>query len=281
MTSIRFVHATEADTDASVDGSRNEEDETESNAKQRLLLKCDLLQRDIVVVHSRGDGIAWRVWPGATYLLEYIANERPDCLFRKGNPRCSRTTVLELGSGVGTVGLFCAGMGMRTILTDTEEAVRALERSVAENEDTAIVADADTCHSFSQRKRVVVMRLDWNSKKDAELVLQKMAEGPFGLKRVIIVLSDCTYWDSLFVPLASTIERLLLGIKDSGGQGIVLCAHERRQWKIEKRFFTKRLRQHHLDANVVAERLRDGSETNATHALTGWNQRVYKISLST
>ena len=63
------------------------------------------------------------------------------------------------------------------------------------------------------------------------------------MKRVVIVLTDCTYWDSLFVPLASTIQYILEAIRAEGGHGIALCAHDRLQWKFEKRFFTKRLRQ--------------------------------------
>lgn len=41
------------------------------------------LPRPVRVVSSRGDGIAWRIWPGASLLLQYIADELPGCLFRR------------------------------------------------------------------------------------------------------------------------------------------------------------------------------------------------------
>ena len=262
-----------------------EESETKYDAKT-LVVRSDMIPRPVRIVHSRGDGLAWRVWPGAKLLLRYIVNKKPDCLFRalpdgRTVPRRKRAQVLELGSGVGTVGLFCAAMGIRSVITDTEESVPALTRSLDANpflkkEGKGKGVDEDE----GGEDLAMAMALDWGKPADAEAAIRSLSSRSFGLKRLVVLLSDCTYWDCLYVPLASTLKRLLLAARECGGKGTVLCAHERRQWKTEKRFFTKRLRQHGLTAAVVHEGLREGEETNPLHALSGWNQRVYRIELA-
>jgi hypothetical protein len=180
-------------------------------------------------------------------------------------PRRKRGIVLELGAGVGTLGLLTAALGLRTIVTEKKECINALERSIRANKFDS--------------ERIVAMPLNWCEKLDTDktvAILKKRNE----LKRVVIVLTDCTYWDTLFVPLSRTIQQILQAVRDEGGQGVALCGYERRRWKIEKRFFTKRLRQHNLEADVIHECLRVGEETNCTHEHSGgWNQRIYEIRL--
>ena len=226
---------------------------------------------NIHIIQQRGDGLAFRIWPAASLLTDYILKSRPDCLYRtfadgSKQPRRKRCMVLELGAGVGTLGLLTAALGIPTLVTEIEDSVPALERSIKAN-------------AFKSEDRIASMPLNWFEKSDADKViaiLKKRNE----MKRVVIVLTDCTYWDSLFVPLASTIQYILEAVRAEGGHGVALCAHERRQWKIEKRFFTKRLRQHKLGTKVIHECLRVGEETNNTHEHSGgWNQRIYEIRL--
>jgi hypothetical protein len=241
------------------------------NKTRCLIIKHDSLENKFIrIIHSRGDGLAFRIWPAASLLTDYILKHQPDCLYRTmkdgtKQPRRKRGIVLELGAGVGTLGLLTASLGLRTIVTELKESVPALERSIKANKFDS--------------ERIFAMPLNWFESADADKViaiLRKKNE----LKRVVILLTDCTYWDSLFVPLASTIQRILERVRAEGGNGVALCGHERRQWKTEKRFFTKRLRQHKLEAETIHECLRVGEETNSTHEHSGgWNQRIYEIRL--
>ena len=64
-------------------------------------------------VHERGRGIAFRIWPGAQFLVKYFT-EDPEgkALFAGKTP-----FVLELGSGTGLVGLVLAALGCPVVLT--------------------------------------------------------------------------------------------------------------------------------------------------------------------
>jgi len=262
--------------------SSKEKEEVRNEAKT-LVVRSDLIRQPLRIVHSRGDGLAWRVWPGAKLLLRYIVEKKPNCLFRtlpdgRTIPRARRAQVIELGSGVGTVGLFCAAMGIRSTITDTEESVPALNRSLVANSFLTKCGGSDA--EEEGENLAMAMALDWGKQTDATRAIRALSSRSVGLKKLVVLLSDCTYWDCLYVPLASTLRHLLLAARECGGKGTVLCAHERRQWKTEKRFFTKRLRQHGLTATAVYEGLREGEETNPLHELSGWNQRVYRIELA-
>ncbi|CAM9114260.1 unnamed protein product, partial [Discosporangium mesarthrocarpum] len=124
---------------------------------------------------------------------------------------------VELGAGVGMVGLYLAGMpnGPRVVLTDVPEVMGILEQNLALNPQVCgllvnpLVGRA-SCRSLSWGTD------DWR-------------QGDF-CDCDLVVLADCVYWEELFDALVDT----LAGLVSTGAR--VLMAHVRR-WKRDKKFF--------------------------------------------
>lgn len=220
------------------------------------------------VVHERGRGIAWRIWPGAHVLLDWLEKNVGE--WRSSSPcHC-----VEIGAGVGLVGIVCAGLGAeRVTLTDLPEELEALKRSVACN------------HHESVRNKVHVMPLSFGNDEEIDRVVGQHHKQQ---ENLVVVGSELIYWESLFEPIAKTLNRLILN-----HSGVALIGYRKRVWKTEKRFFTKVLKQYGLDCIVVGQWMaveEDGASqttdgqvmyTDASSFIAGmepeWNTRVYKI----
>ena len=97
---------------------------------------CDVFElavgdKIVRCVHERGRGIAFRIWPGAQFLVRYFTEEPEGRALTAGTP----PFVLELGSGTGLCGLVLAALGCPVVLTDLPDALPALERSAQANPD--------------------------------------------------------------------------------------------------------------------------------------------------
>jgi len=219
---------------------------------------------NVKVVHERGRGIAWRIWPAAHVLLQHLENSAP---------LSSDLWVLELGAGVGLVGICCASWGAKKVfLTDLDEALPALKRSVAANEE---------CVSA----KVQVCKLAYGDIEALHLLLQDI---PIGAD-LLVVGSDLTYWESLYEPLAITMKEIL----DVHPKTKILLAHTKRDWGgTEKRFFTKLLSQNGLNVDIVESFIveeRDAEKQHGTAELMKmekvndenpeWTTRLYGVSL--
>merc|ERR1712107_421744 len=66
-------------------------------------------------------------------------------------------------------------------------------------------------------------------------------------RRVFAVGAGIAYWECLHIPLAET----LAGLCVAGGEAVI--GHFQRDWKVERRFWTKVLPRHGLQAVVVWE----------------------------
>jgi len=217
---------------------------------------------EISVVHERGRGIAWRIWPAAHILVKWLGENKQ--IWLKPN-----THVIEIGAGVGLVGVCCAAMGAsRVTITDLDEALPALHRTREAN-----VADC--------MNRLQVMRLSFGSLTDSAAVIATGSEAERG-RRPIVVGSDLVYFDSLIVPLAECIADLC-----TNHNAIVYLAYKKRIWRNEKRFFSKILPQHGLLATPVFECTvaeEDGCSQHTDGRVVdceeqdGWNSRIFKIT---
>ena len=212
----------------------------------------------ISVVHERGRGIAWRIWPGAHALLDWLENNIDQWCE-------SPCHVVEIGAGVGLVGVACAALGAdKVTLTDLPEELVALERSKDSN-----------CEIV--RSKISVMPLRFGEKSDIDTV----GNSHTGTK-LVIVGSELIYWESLFEPIAETLKGFIIDYN-----AVAYIGYRTRVWKTEKRFFTKILHKHGLDCQVVGEWL--AMEEDATSQTTDghvvyhenpngeWNTRVYMI----
>ena len=220
--------------------------------------------KSVSVVHERGRGIAWRIWPGAHVLLDWLENNPSEWLSHPCH-------CIEIGAGVGLVGVVCAGLGAdRVTLTDLPEELAALHRSMDSNPGTV-------------RSRLRVMPLSFGNVDEINSIIRSYPDG----SSLVVVGSELIYWETLFVPIAETLHELVVN-----NHGVAFLGYRKRVWKTEKRFFTKVLKQYGLEAEVKGQWLaieEDGSsqktdghvvytECNGDEESEEWNTRVYKIT---
>lgn len=217
----------------------------------------------VSVVHERGRGIAWRIWPGAHVLIDWM-EQNVDQWSNDGNVH-----VVEVGAGVGLVGVVCSGLGAEQVtLTDLPEELDALTRSVSANEAV-----------------IHVMPLTFGNEEEAKAVMSRTT------LPTVIVGSELIYWESLFQPIADSFRTLI----DLGATAIYI-GYRIRVWKTEKRFWTKILGQVGLEAEIVGQwfaQEEDGSSQKSDGQVVysvipnsdsfnvageDWNTRVYKIT---
>ncbi len=128
-------------------------------------------------------GFGHKIWPSAHTLVAHLA-ARDDIAGKR---------VVELGCGVGLVGVAVAALGARTVLTDRDAHVLSQAAANIQLNQTAL-AKADGS--------AVTFRLDWRD--DAALHKLLHLHGPFDL----IVASDVLYSASMFPSLLHTIDAL-------------------------------------------------------------------------
>ncbi|KAI5308476.1 hypothetical protein KEM55_005597, partial [Ascosphaera atra] len=171
-----------------------------------------------------GNSIARHIWDAAlaTVLAIQQASLRDDgmeCLSpifgQQWNGRNSigkKRQIIELGTGCGMVGLYIAQACPSTsvLLTDLEEVRDVLELNLKQ---------AKTAPQSSASFQV----LDWEEELPANIQT---------LTPDAIIVSDCTYNEASFVPLAQTLSRLVA----QSPQTIVLVAYKKRH-QSEKAFF--------------------------------------------
>jgi hypothetical protein len=215
----------------------------------------------VSIVHERGRGIAWRIWPAAHVLTDWLQTQKSE-LFTGDK------IFIEIGAGVGLVGLVSAALGGFTALTDLADCLDALHRSRAANH-------------LPLQDCVRVLPLTFGNVHEIAQVVQTMRR-EFSLPEasVVVLGSDLVYFESLFVPLAQTMAEFCWKFEAE-----IFLAYKKRIYKNEKRFFHKILPQHGLDFDVVLETSVhevDGSSQHADGRVAdaddaSWNTRVFRI----
>jgi hypothetical protein len=119
--------------------------------------------------------------------------------------------VLELGCGVGLVGLVAAGLGAHSV-TLTDQVTFMAERNAAVNFPRASTSD-----NAIGSPRVAVQRLQWG---DAEGVAALLEGGPFD----VILAADIIYSSDYHRLLAETISMIDSGCSDSDHETVILNA---------------------------------------------------------
>ncbi|XP_012276783.1 protein-lysine methyltransferase METTL21D [Orussus abietinus] len=139
------------------------------------------------------------VWDASIVLAKYL--DTLAAIDRNGiNWLCGKI-VLELGSGLGCVGMTAACLGAQVYLTDLESALPMLKYNVKMNEKWK-----DSGGS------VIVQALDWCT--DLSL----------NTKPDLVVLADCVYYKESIKPLLDTLDTICKGDKHSE---IIFCQEER------------------------------------------------------
>jgi len=118
------------------------------------------------------------MWCAGEVLADFF-NDRPEL--------CKGQACLELGAGLGAVGMTIAKNGAsRVVLTDQKRQVPLLQRNVEEN--------------FPGEDRVHAQELDWTIPE------QRVGLGPWNRTLSLIVGSDIAYDPDLFEPLLLTLQ---------------------------------------------------------------------------
>ncbi|ETI32602.1 hypothetical protein, variant 1 [Phytophthora nicotianae P1569] len=163
------------------------------------------LQHEILLAESPGNlGIGGKLWDSCLVLTRYLAARR-EVLNEK--------QVVELGSGLGLVGIFCSLLGARVTLTDMEEVIPLLDYNIRLNFDEA--------DSSAKGTVLPVARAHLWGDPPRDLPLQPD----------VIVLSDVVYDPEGYAPLVSSLEALA-----TAPQTLVLMAHRSRN-PMEHQFF--------------------------------------------
>ncbi|KAL4217373.1 Methyltransferase-like protein 21A [Mactra antiquata] len=148
-----------------------EEDVLPLNKRQRSFRYC---QHDINIVQNwSGLGVAAVVWDAAEVLAEYLET----------NPGIVKDkSVIELGAGTGLVGIVAALLGARVTITDREEVIDYLRKTVETNLPTDYLEDTD------------VVALDWTKDINIDKPLFD-----------VILGADIVYIEEVFEDLLKTL----------------------------------------------------------------------------
>ncbi|XP_049870831.1 protein N-lysine methyltransferase METTL21D-like [Pectinophora gossypiella] len=123
------------------------------------------------------------VWDASLVLAKYletICHQRPDFL--------SGMKVLELGSGLGVVGLTAATLGAQVTLTDLPEALPLLRLNINENKSKI----------SSMGGYAIAESLVWGD-TSSEILKEEFN---------MILLADCVYYEEAIDPLIQTLQCL-------------------------------------------------------------------------
>lgn len=197
--------------------------------------------------------------------------------------------VVELGSGHGMLGTWaCAQLNPRS------EEARELDPQ-GSSIPVVLTDIADFLYLATETKQLNphlplhVAPLHFGDKRMLEDVLDRpeLQEHVGGEGRTCLLIgAGITYWECVFEPLAATLMQFLEGKANPNEHRVVLLAYFKRDWSVEKRFWTKLLKP--LEVEVIHEMTLadEGEVDSAVHApscrrseMDGlWNARLYKIS---
>lgn len=165
------------------------------------------LQHDILLAESPGNlGIGGKLWDSCLVLTRYLAARR-EILFGK--------RVVELGSGLGLVGIFCSLLGARVTLTDLEEVTPLLDYNIHLN------YPQEAADSAAKGAVLPVAQAHLWGDPPRDLPLQPD----------VIVLSDVVYDPEGYAPLVTSLEALA-----TSSETRILMAHRSRN-PMEHQFF--------------------------------------------
>ncbi|KAG7386819.1 hypothetical protein PHYPSEUDO_015216 [Phytophthora pseudosyringae] len=171
------------------------------------------LQHDILLAESPGNlGIGGKLWDSCLVLTRYLAARRELLVGKQ---------VVELGSGLGLVGIFCSLLGARVTLTDMEEVIPLLEYNIRLNFPEESEADSSAKDAAAPVQVLPIARAHLWGEPPRDLPLQPD----------VLVLSDVVYDPEGYAPLVSSLEALA-----TSPEILVFMAHRSRN-PMEHQFF--------------------------------------------
>jgi len=230
-------------------------------------------------------GIAHQLWPAASFLCHYLETNLYTLY-----PSQSSFNILELGAGIGLAGVFVSKLPRvnQVILTDLECVQELLKTNIQLNcsrtdmntveVQSASVETSNSLSTCSNRVRNEV--LCWGVIEDVDRALRLFSSSssfsstlsPSVLSQssqlpLLVIASDCVYWEHLFQPLYETLLYL------TQHNCHIIISHVRR-WKRDSKFFqmcskTMVVEKLHEELDYITEEF-DGSKRRRL-------QRIYRI----
>jgi hypothetical protein len=268
-------------TDDDSSSSEEEKEETQNESCEATASAVDEDQSafvqypimNILLEEQRfGGSIAQRLWPAAEYLARFIM-EQKETIDKNG---ANTLSILELGAGVGLTGLQLATqLQCRVLLTDLPEAMPLLERNIELNRDR-FVLNSDA---------VEAQVLSWGDEEHIQQALAWLLEndGP-----VLILASDCVYFQELHAPLEQTLRQLLEPLSSNRTTAKCWIAGMRR-WKRDNAFYANlgqrtRTATHELTCDCLQETVsRDDNDKREIIRVFSilWQERTSKSRSNT
>lgn len=251
---------------------------TQGVITKRFSLDTNSHLGEIKVIQNKQRGIAYQLWPAATFLCDFL--EQNECRVLdlllstsdqlkggESKPQPSNVmdiNVLELGAGVGLCGLFVAKLwgplqkhsslrARQVVLTDLPQVIDALNDNITLNYtnkemEKETVTEAYDGGGGREREQecaqdmctVISAPLSWGCESEA---LPSLSHLDSALPTLVLA-ADCVYWECLFSPLISTLHALC-----SKGCVVMMC-HTKR-WKKDNKFFAMCKRK--MDVEVIHE----------------------------
>ncbi|TYZ68539.1 hypothetical protein PybrP1_007171 [[Pythium] brassicae (nom. inval.)] len=168
--------------------------------------------REVLLAESPGNlGIGGKLWDSCLVLARYLALHRPLVAGKR---------VVELGSGLGLVGIVCALLGARATLTDVAEVVPLLRYNIDLNfPASSSDSDSDGSAASGGGRPTAATHL-WGTEPAALATPHPD----------VVVLSDVVYDPEGYAPLVASLVALTME------RTVVLMAHRSRN-PMEHQFF--------------------------------------------
>jgi len=170
-----------------------------------MMDQCEVITHDlkynafnVSLYVQPSEGLSFKLWQAAKVLSDYLEEHVGIVVGKR---------IVELGSGVGLVGIVAARLGAKAVvLTDLPKVIEIIQRNIQHNNVTENATAVPCC---------------WGEETPAHL-----------RKPDLILASDVVYLEECFEPLVKTLVEL------TGEETVILMGYERRR-KIEKRFFNR------------------------------------------
>jgi protein N-lysine methyltransferase METTL21D len=169
---------------------------------------------NIITISRLESDVNGVVWDASLVLASYLLK-----CHRENPAKFKDKSIIELGAGLGCVGISTACLSGNVITTDLEKNQELLSYNVEKNMPT-----------FSRYGTVTVKPLSWSKQSASDLLVQQHFD--------YILLSDCIYYEESIEPLIDTLEILC----DNASVEILISQELReskRQLKLFKEFLSK------------------------------------------
>ncbi|KAL7493640.1 hypothetical protein ACHAWT_004648 [Skeletonema menzelii] len=207
------------------DGSTEEEEVQQQQQEDRVLRKITistlLEEDDLAPLFGGCQWAGTRLWGAAVRAIQYIAGHlemdesnnsgSSGTKFELSSSGDNKTTLLELGCGLGVPGMIYHMLGSNVVLTDQEDILTQLEKNVEDNFPSTVISNEESSldSTFAKQHYIRAMPLSW-SRKGVNSLLKQLQLSKEGFD--IVLNCDCVFeplYGESWHLLNETIDELL------------------------------------------------------------------------